>query len=190
MLLPFTSSAQVEVIDYTDNGEILGIASAFGVFAKENVGFNGCDLEARLACGGSANIGTMEYYSTTHCGGASVICQGDTLTNFDTGDRLFAVGPDTKVNINTTNIVRGSWIDFEKEFDRLEEISWNFTNENNGNVLVNENWNRQIDFQGNSQVNYFEISNELIDSDKFFFNFDVPEDSYSIINIKGNRIYT
>lgn len=190
MLLPFTSAAQVEVIDYTDNGEILGIASAFGVFAKEDVGFNGCDLEARLACGGNANIGAMEYYSTARCGGASVICQGDTLTNFDTGDRLFAVGPDTKVNINTTNIVRGNWIDFEKEFDRLEEISWNFIKENNGSVLVNENWNKEIDFQGNSQVNYFEISSELIDSDNFFFNFDVPEDSYSIVNIKGNKIYT
>lgn len=190
MLLPFTSAAQAEVIDYTDNGEILGIASAFGVFAKEDVGFNGCDLEARLACGGNANIGTMKYYSTARCAGASVICQGDTLTNFDTGDRLFAVGPDTKVNINTTNVVRGNWIDFEKEFDRLEEISWNFADKNNGNVSVNENWNKQIDFQGNSQVNYFEISSELVNSDKFFFNFDVPEDSYSIVNIKGNRIYT
>lgn len=76
-LFVFTSSTQrassEDLLGYADNGEMLGVASAFSVFVKNDFGANGSDCEGRIFAGHSANIGTMEYYSTARSSSASVI---------------------------------------------------------------------------------------------------------------------
>lgn len=177
-----------ELLGYEDKGEILGLAQEFAVFVEEDFGANGADCEGRLFVGGSANLGNMQWYSTKRVGSAaSAIIQGNTLKNFDSGDRIFVVGENTNVEIQSNNIVRAKLIDTEKEFENLREVSKQWSTMES---IVPRLDGSTVELIGESQVNYFYL--EDIDSCNYFFDYKVPSGSYCIVNIPGKNptIYT
>lgn len=182
---PLLSSAENDLLNYENKGELLGIASQFAAFVEEDFGANGSDCEGKIFVGGSANLGTATWYSAARVGAeASVIVQGEVLKNFDTGDRIFVVGEDTDVQIESKHVIRGNVIDTEKEFAKLREVSTNLSTQECTAPRLGE-WNQELQFVGTDSINYFELPQ--LDSCNYYFNYNVPYDSYVIVNVSGKH---
>lgn len=110
--LTVSSNEEIDLLNYTDNGEMLGVASAFSVFVEEDFGANGCDCEGRIYAGHSANIGESKYYSVAYDDGASVVIGDGTLSNFDIGHRTFVYGT------HGTNLLEGGQVYQADLFDK------------------------------------------------------------------------
>ena len=180
-----------ELLGYEDNGELLGVASAFSVFVEEDFGANGCDCEGRIFAGHSANIGSIEAYSVADSAAASIIIGNGTLSNFDLGNHTFVYGSQGNSLLSGDNIYQADLIDTEKEFERLRKISLKLSKMENGTIEINPYWNAEIDFIGNNpELNVFNLDAEMINSCNYFFNYEVPEGSYVIINVSGDNLTT
>ena len=187
---PLLSSAENELLNYENKGELLGIASQFAVFVEEDFGANGSDCEGKIFVGGSANLGTATWYSAARMGAeASIIVQGKVLKNFDTGDRIIVAGEDTDVQIESEHVVRGNVVDTEKEFTRLREVSTNLSTQERTPPRLGE-WNQELQFIGTNKINYFELPQ--LNNCNHYFNYNVPYGSYVIVNVSGKHptIYT
>lgn len=180
-----------ELLGYEDNGELLGVASAFSVFVEEDFGANGCDCEGRIFAGHSANVGSVEAYSVADSAAASIIIGNGTLSNFDLGNHIFVYGSQGNSLLSGDNIYQTDLIDAKKEFERLREISLKLSEMENGTIEINPYWNAEIDFIGNNtELNVFNLDAEMIDSCNYFFNYEVPEGSYVIVNVSGDNLTT
>lgn len=180
-----------ELLGYEDNEELLGVASAFSVFVEEDFGANGCDCEGRIFAGHSANVGSVEAYSVADSAAASIIIGNGTLSNFDLGNHIFVYGSQGSSLLSGDNIYQADLIDAKKEFERLRKISLKLFEMENGTVEINPYWNAEIDFIGNNtELNVFNLDAEMIDSCNYFFNYEVPEGSYVIVNVSGDNLTT
>lgn len=191
LLVTLTSSAEEDLLG-TGKSELLGIASAFSVFVENDFGCNGSDCEGRIACGGGANVGNFQWYSTsTKTNYASVIVGRGPLCNFDSGNRIFVVGtecPDNDIQVSGT-VYKADLIDFESEFTKLRTISQDLKEETATAAKVENSWCNYITFKGtNSDYNFFTIDASAITSCQTFIEFDVPEDSYSVVTVLGDNI--
>lgn len=191
--LTVSSNEEIDLLNYEDNGEMLGVASAFSVFVEEDFGANGCDCEGRIYAGHSANVGESKYYSAAYDDGASVIIGDGTLSNFDIGHRIFVYGT------NATNLLEGGQVyqtdlfDKEKVFKQLKRKSIELSYVENGYVRKDTYWSNQINFIGEDpKLNVFNLDPSMITSCNYFFNYDVPEGSYVVVNVSGkeNTAYT
>lgn len=183
-----------QLLGYKDDNKLLGVASAFSVFVEEDFGANGSDLEGRLFAGGSANIGAMEYYSTARSEYASVVIGNGTLSHFDVGERIFVFGTEATNLLQGKNLYQRDLINTEKVFSELRQTSSKLADmDNTGIIEVDNNWSQQINFKGTSNlINIFNLNLDLINSDSYYFNFEVPINSYVIVNINDTNpvIYT
>lgn len=187
---PLLSSAENDLLNYENKGELLGIASQFAVFVEEDFGANGSDCEGKIFVGGSANLGTATWYSAARVGvEASIIVQGQVLKNFDVGDRIIVAGESTDVQIQSEHIVRGTVIDTEREFTKLRELSTDLSTQECTLPQLGK-WNQELQFTGTNDVNYFDLPK--ISSCNYYFNYNVPYGSYIIVNVKGKHptLYT
>lgn len=192
-IIPINIEAKTnqELLGYEDNGELLGVASAFSVFVEEDFGANGCDCEGRLFAGHSANVGSVEAYSVADSAAASIIIGNGTLSNFDLGNHIFVYGSQGSSLLSGDNIYQADLIDTEKEFERLRKISLKLSEMENGTIEINPYWNAEIDFIGNNpELNVFNLDAGMIGSCNYFFNYKVPEGSYVIVNVSGNNLTT
>lgn len=193
-IIPLSIGAKTneELLNYENNGEYLGIASAFSVFVEEDFGANGCDCEGRIFAGHSANVGEVVSYAVKEDSGASVIISDGILSNFDIGNRIFVYGSNGETQLTGDNIYQADLIAAHEEFEILREKSRNLSqNNNNGEIKINPYWNAEIDFVGTDpDFNIFNLDSNMIDSCNYFFNYEVPEGSYVIINIAGQNLTT
>ena len=192
-IIPVSAGAKTneELLNYKDNGEFLGVASAFSVFVEEDFGANGCDCEGRIFAGHSANVGEVTSYAVEEDSGASVIISDGTLSNFDMGNRIFVYGSNGETQLMGDNVYQADLIAAHEEFENLREKSRKLSQKNNGEVKINPYWNAQIDFVGTDpNFNVFNLDSNIIDSCNYFFNYEVPEGSYVIINIAGQDLTT
>lgn len=189
--LSFSAGAQEDLLGYYDNGQLLGVSSAFSVFLEKDFAANGSDCEGRIAVGGGANLGTMGGYSTgtKNNTGADVIIGNGPLTNFTTGDRIFVVeNEDAEISI-IGDIRYKNLINFEKEFNSLRKTSLELAKNETGVYSYDNNWNAQINFIGTEEdYNYFTLPAAEITTCEHHFNFDVPADSYVVINILEEEV--
>ena len=117
---------------------MLGTASSFSVFVENDFGANGSDCEGRIACGGGANLGEMEFYSTNSSEYASVIVGRGPLQQFDSNNKIFVVGTkvkDSDIKVNGT-VYKKDLIDFSTEFSYLRNTSLNLAAKENGTVNI------------------------------------------------------
>jgi choice-of-anchor A domain-containing protein len=192
-IIPLSTGAKTnkELLNYEDNGELLGVASAFSVFVEEDFGANGCDCEGRIFAGHSANVGEATSYAVAEDSGASVIISDGILFNFDKGNRIFVYGSNGETQLTGDNVYQADLIAAHEEFEKLREKSRKLSQKNNGEVKINPYWNAQIDFVGTDpDFNIFNLDSNMIDSCNYFFNYEVPEGSYVIINIAGQDLTT
>lgn len=192
-IIPLSTGAKTneELLNYEDNGELLGVASAFSVFVEEDFGANGCDCEGRIFAGHSANVGEATSYAVAEDSGASVIISDGILSNFDMGNRIFVYGSNGETQLSGDNVYQADLIAAHEEFENLREKSRKLSQKNNGEVKINPYWNAQIDFVGTDpNFNIFNLDSNIIDSCNYFFNYEVPEGSYVIINIAGQDLTT
>lgn len=192
-IIPLLTGAKTneELLNYKDNGEFLGVASAFSVFVEEDFGANGCDCEGRIFAGRSANVGEATSYAVAEDSGASVIISDGILSNFDMGNRIFVYGSNGETQLTGDNVYQVDLIAAHEEFENLREKSKKLSQKNNGEVKINPYWNAQIDFVGTDpNFNIFNLDSNIIDSCNYFFNYEVPEGSYVIINIAGQDLTT
>lgn len=192
-IIPFSAGAKTneELLNYKDNGEFFGVASAFSVFVEEDFGANGCDCEGRVFAGHSANVGEATSYAVAEDSGASVIISDGILFNFDKGNRTFVYGSNGETQLTGDNVYQVDLIAAHEEFEKLREKSRKLSQKNNGEVKINPYWNAQIDFVGTDpDFNIFNLDSNIIDSCNYFFNYEVPEGSYVIINIAGQDLTT
>lgn len=192
-IIPLLTGAKTneELLNYKDNGEFLGVASAFSVFVEEDFGANGCDCEGRIFAGHSANVGEVTSYAVAEDSGASVIISDGILSNFDMGNRIFVYGSNGETQLSGDNVYQADLIAAHEEFEKLREKSRKLSQKNNGEVKINPYWNAQIDFVGTDpNFNIFNLDSNIIDSCNYFFNYEVPEGSYVIINIAGQDLTT
>ena len=181
-----------QLLGYEDSNELLGIASAFSVFVEEDFGANGSDLEGRLFAGDSANIGTMRYYSTARSTGASVIVNSGELKNFDTGNRIFVFGTQATNLLENGIFYQRDLIDVQRTFSNFKELSSKLGEQDCCAGAIDFNWSQQVNFIGDQEINFFKLNLDLVNSQDYFFNFDIPENSYAIINVYDEEpiIYT
>lgn len=192
-IIPLSTGAKTneELLNYEDNGELLGVASAFSVFVEEDFGANGCDCEGRIFAGHSANVGEATSYAVVEDSGASVIISDGVLFNFDKGNRIFVYGSNGETQLTGDNVYQADLIAAHEEFEKLREKSRKLSQKNNGEVKINPYWNAEIDFVGTDpDFNVFNLDSNMIDSCNYFFNYEVPEGSYVIINIAGQDLTT
>lgn len=192
-IIPLSTGAKTneELLNYEDNGELLGVASAFSVFVEEDFGANGCDCEGRIFAGHSANVGEATSYAVAEDSGASVIISDGILFNFDKGNRIFVYGSNGETQLTGDNVYQADLIAAHEEFEKLREKSRKLSQKNNGEVKINPYWNAEIDFVGTDpDFNVFNLDSNMIDSCNYFFNYEVPEGSYVIINIAGQDLAT
>jgi len=193
MPLKVFSEEGIDLLNYTDKGEILGVASAFSIFVEEDFGANGCDCEGRIYAGHSANVGESRYYSTIYDNGASVVIGDGILSNFDTGHRIFVYGTHGTNLLEGGQVYQADLFDKEETFRQLKRKSIELSYYKAGEIRVNENWSSQIDFIGEDpKLNVFNLDPNVITSCNYFFNYDVPEGSYVVVNVSGkeNTAYT
>lgn len=190
-MLGFGVAAQEDLLGYNDNGQLLGVASSFSVFLEEDFAADGSDCEGRIAVGGGANLGAMDGYSVgiKNENGADVIVEDGPLTNFTTGDRIFVV-ENKGAEIGISGDIRyEDLIDFNKEFNILREISLSLAENETGSYSIDPYWTAQINFVGAEEdYNYFTLSAAEITTHEHHFNFDVPADSYVVVNILDKEV--
>lgn len=192
-IIPVSAGAKIneELLNYKDNGEFLGVASAFSVFVEEDFGANGCDCEGRIFAGHSANVGEVTSYAVAEDSGASVIISDGILSNFDMGNRIFVYGSNGETQLSGDNVYQADLIAAHEEFEKLREKSRKLSQKNNGEVKINPYWGAQVDFVGTDpDFNVFNLDSSIIDSCNYFFNYEVPEGSYVIVNIAGQDLTT
>ena len=161
------------------------------MFVEQDFGANGCDCEGRIFAGHSANVGNIEAYSVEDSAAASVIIGDGILSNFDLGNHIFVYGNQGSSLLSGDNIYQADLIDTEKEFERLRKISLRLSEMENGTIEINPYWNAEIDFIGNnSELNIFNLDAGMINSCNYFFNYEVPEGSYVIVNVSGDNLTT
>lgn len=221
---------------------ILGLASHFSVFVKENLTLTNSDSEGKIAAGGViTNTANFSYEAGTECkneneakiiagkgleGAFSLLrTKHTTLTNNSTDEtkKIAAIGSETN-SMNWSNyqpeeqahMVVSDLIDFDAEFTYLQNKSEELKNTaSNGTVTEGyimgrrKNLVKAAIFKGNSQVNVFNLTVEQFNNlcnynyvthqyhlyyedDEMPFQennnivFDVPKDSYIIVNIIGS----
>lgn len=192
-IIPLSTGAKTneELLNYKDNGEFLGVASAFSVFVEEDFGANGCDCEGRVFAGHSANVGEATSYAVAEDSGASVIISDGILFNFDKGNRIFVYGSNGETQLSGDNVYQADLIAAHEEFEKLREKSRKLSQKNNGEVKINPYWSAQVDFVGTDpDFNVFNLDSSIIDSCNYFFNYEVPEGSYVIVNVAGQDLTT
>lgn len=170
--------------------ELLGTASSFSVFVENDFGANGSDCEGRIACGGGANLGEMEFYSTNSSEYASVIVGRGPLQQFDSNNKIFVVGTkikDSDIKVNGT-VYKKDLIDFSTEFNYLRNTSLSLAAKENGTVNIENSWCKYITFSGTDSYNYFTVDSSIFNTDKCFVDFQVPKNSYSVVNIIGDSV--
>lgn len=170
--------------------ELLRTASSFSVFVENDFGANGSDCEGRIACGGGANLGEMEFYSTNSSEYASVIVSRGPLQQFDSNNKIFVVGTkvkDSDIKVNGT-VYKKDLIDFSTEFNYLRNTSLSLAAKENGTVNIENSWCKYITFSGTDNYNYFTVDSSIFNTDKCFVDFQVPKNSYSIVNIIGDSV--
>lgn len=169
---------------------LLGTASSFSVFMENDFGANGSDCEGRIACGGGANLGRMEFYSTNRGDYASVVVGRGPLQQLDSGNRIFVVGTQVKdedIKVNGT-VYHEDLIDFNSEFNYLRQVSKSLAAKGNGTVSIANQWCKYITFAGDNEYNYFTVDASIFNTDQCFVDFQVPKNSYSIVNILGTNV--
>lgn len=192
-IIPLSTGAKTneELLNYENNGEFLGVASAFSVFIEEDFGANGCDCEGRIFAGHSANVGEVTSYAVAENSGASVIISDGILSNFDMGNRIFVYGSNGETQLSGDNVYQADLIAAHEEFEKLREKSRKLSQKNNGEVKINPYWGAQVDFVGTDpDFNVFNLDSSIIDSCNYFFNYEVPEGSYVIVNVAGQDLTT
>lgn len=170
--------------------ELLGVASSFSIFIENDFGAHGSDCEGRIACGGGANLGKMEWYSTNTSQYASVIVGRGPLQQFDGGNRIFVASTqvkDSDIKVNGT-IYKEDLIDFSKEFAYLRQVSKDLSKNQSGTVTIENSWCKYITFTGDKEYNYFTVDSSLLNTDKTFVDFQVPADSYCVVNVIGKSV--
>ncbi len=185
----------------------LGIASQFSVFLQGDFTAIGSDCEGRLAAGGSANLNpdNMAYSAGSRVekdtAKAHVIIGGDTLKNFDPGQRNFVVPEGATVSddiygqVNTGNckLYRGQLIDFDEEFKKLIQKSQDISKLESNATLTKSQWFvKGWTISGNDpQLNVLTI--DPASSPEFFGEYlditvMIPEGSHLIVNVPGTNV--
>lgn len=184
----YTGAQTGDLLTYEDNGELLGVASAFAVFVEEDFGANGSDCEGRIFAGHSANVGTARSYAVAEVDGASVIIGNGELSGFDIGNRTFVYGTDGTSSLQGERIYQADLIDTAKEFEALREKSVTLSQLTQGFTTENPFWNAEKEFVGGNQnLNVFWYP-EDVTSCNYFFNYIIPDSSYVIVNVPGEDV--
>lgn len=189
--LNYNTFAQSDLLGYENNNQLLGVSSSFSVFLEEDFAANGADCEGRIAVGGGANLGFAGDYSVgnNNTNGADVIVGEGPLMNFTTGERTFVVqNPEAEILIDA-EVIQTKLIDFQQEFDFLKQISLNLVKDATGSYEINQYWTAEKIFISNElEYNYFTLSAAEITTQECHLNFQVPENSFVIINILDTNV--
>lgn len=184
----YTGAQTGDLLNYEDNGELLGVASAFAVFVEEDFGANGSDCEGRIFAGHSANVGTARGYAVAEVDGASVIIGNGELSGFDIGNRTFVYGTEGTSSLQGERIYQADLIDTAKEFEALREKSVALSQLTEGFTTESPFWNAEKEFVGGDQnLNVFWYP-EDVTSCNYFFNYIVPDSSYVVVNVPGEDV--
>ena len=213
---PASDEAQALLYGSDTNDYALGLASHFVIFTKEVTIEGGADCEGRIASDEfNLPTGFQDGYpikgaltsatnanSGSQNGSADVICNnsisgefGYVQHNHNGQTHRFVVSTDVQrvvgpvansVKANTYAVEPNSLIDFEKEFQRLNDLSHKFSTKDNGTVSMAAN--KTLTLNGtDSKVNFFNVSKEDFES-AGRLNLNIPEGSFAIINIPGKEV--
>lgn len=215
VLDPSSERAQQLLYGSDTSDFALGLASHFVIFTKKVTIEGTADCEGRIASDefclptafrdGYPIKGALTSASFANSGpqggSADVICNniqsgefGYVQPNHNGQDHRFVVSTDVQrvvgpaadlVKSHTYAVEANSLIDFEKEFQRLTDVSRKFATKGDGTVTYA---NKKLTLQGNDpEVNFFMLEEAQFEG-ATEFHLNIPEGSFAIINVAGKEI--